>query len=81
MATITDILVPGATAIGTRRSVGRWFKRTGDPVQLGEPLLEIDTDEATHEVCSPVTGVLSATMVRDGEIVEPGAVLGKVSQF
>jgi 2-oxoglutarate dehydrogenase E2 component (dihydrolipoamide succinyltransferase) len=81
MPMITDIIVPGAAAAGTRLSVGRWFKRTGDAVSLGEPLVEINTDTVASEVCAPVTGVLSVTLVRDGESVEPGAVLGKITQF
>jgi hypothetical protein len=34
----------------------RWFKRAGDPVTFREPLVEIDTDNATHEIRSPDRG-------------------------
>ena len=41
-----------------------------------EPLVEIDTDSVTHEILTPVTGVLAAVLVRDGGSVEPGTLLG-----
>jgi 2-oxoglutarate dehydrogenase E2 component (dihydrolipoamide succinyltransferase) len=66
----------------TKLSVGRWFKRLGDPVTAQEPLVEIDTDTdgVTHEITAPVTGVLSRILVSDGGTVEPGTVLGTIDQ-
>ena len=64
----------------TRLSVGRWFKRLGDPVTVQEPLVEIDTDGVTYEITAPVTGVLSRILVKDGGTVEPGTVLGMIDQ-
>lgn len=29
-------------------NIGRWFKRVGDPVSIGEPIVEIDTYNLTH---------------------------------
>ncbi|WP_157676436.1 biotin/lipoyl-containing protein [Afipia sp. GAS231] len=62
-------------------SVGRWFKRVGDPVTVQEPLVETETDNVTHEIRAPVTGVLSQISVKAGASVECGMVLGNVSQF
>jgi 2-oxoglutarate dehydrogenase E2 component (dihydrolipoamide succinyltransferase) len=61
-------------------SIGRWFKRVGDPVSIGEPLVEIDTDSPTHEVRAPVNGVLAVIFVRDGGSVEAGTVVGTIEQ-
>jgi len=36
----------------------QWFKKEGDAVKKGEPLLEITTDKANIEVESPMDGVL-----------------------
>ena len=35
----------------------------------------------THEIRSPVTGVLSKIFVKDGGSVEAGTALGMISQF
>jgi pyruvate/2-oxoglutarate dehydrogenase complex dihydrolipoamide acyltransferase (E2) component len=75
----TEITVP-MIAGGSKLSIGRWFKRVGDPVTVGEPLVEIDTDNLTHEIRTPATGVLSKVLVRDGGSVEPGTVVGMIDQ-
>jgi pyruvate/2-oxoglutarate dehydrogenase complex dihydrolipoamide acyltransferase (E2) component len=73
-----EIKVPMIADAGPKLSVGRWFKRVGDAVTTHEPLVEIDTDNATHEIRTPVTGVLSTILVTDGGTVEPGTVLGVI---
>jgi 2-oxoglutarate dehydrogenase E2 component (dihydrolipoamide succinyltransferase) len=76
----TKILVPTLPNAGVRLSIGRWFKRPGDPVTLDEPLVEIDTDNLTHEIRSPVTGVLSKILVNDGGSVEFGTTVGTIDE-
>jgi 2-oxoglutarate dehydrogenase E2 component (dihydrolipoamide succinyltransferase) len=75
---MAEITVPTIAKPGPKLSIGRWFKREGDPVTMHEPLVEIDTNNITHEIRTPVTGVLSKIVVKDGETVEPGAVLGMI---
>ncbi len=36
--------------LAANSSVGRWFKRVGDPVSIAEPLVEIEFDNITVEV-------------------------------
>jgi len=67
-----EINVPKIAGAGAKLSIGRWFKQVGDPVTEQQPLVEIDTDNVTHKILTPVTGVL----VRDGGSVEPGTSLG-----
>jgi pyruvate/2-oxoglutarate dehydrogenase complex dihydrolipoamide acyltransferase (E2) component len=78
---LTEIHMPTIPDAGPRLSLGRWFKRVGDPVAFGEPLVEIDTDNITHEVRSPVTGVLSKIVVKESGSVKAGALLGTISQY
>jgi 2-oxoglutarate dehydrogenase E2 component (dihydrolipoamide succinyltransferase) len=77
---MTEIKVPTTAGAGTTSSIGRWFKRVGDPVTVQEPLVEIFTDGVTHELRAPATGVLSKVLVKDGQTVEPGTVLGVIDQ-
>jgi 2-oxoglutarate dehydrogenase E2 component (dihydrolipoamide succinyltransferase) len=67
----TAIKVPEIAGV-SKLSIGRWFKRVGDPVATGEPLVEIETDNLTHEK-GPATGILSKVLVRDGGSVEPAS--------
>ena len=52
----------------------------GDPVTMGEPVVEINSYNMTHEIKAPATGILSKILVRDGGYVEPGSVLGMIDQ-
>ena len=61
-------------------NIGRWFKRVGDPVSIGEPVVEIDAYNRTHELQAPTTGILSSVMAKDGGSVEPGTVIGTIDQ-
>lgn len=78
---ITEICLPKIKKSMTRASIGRWFKRVGDPVSVDEPLVEIEADNLTIEVAASATGVLSEILVRDGENVKTGTVLGKITEY
>jgi pyruvate/2-oxoglutarate dehydrogenase complex dihydrolipoamide acyltransferase (E2) component len=74
-----DIKLP-KIAGASNLTIGRWFKRVGDPVSIGEPVVEIDTYSLTHELQAPTTGILSSVMVKDGGSVEPGTVIGTIDK-
>jgi 2-oxoglutarate dehydrogenase E2 component (dihydrolipoamide succinyltransferase) len=78
---VTEICLPKIKTSVTRASIGRWFKRVGDPVSVGEPLVEIETDNISIEVAASATGVLSEILVRDGKSVKTGTVLGKITEY
>lgn len=75
---LTTITLPAAIVSDMKLSIGMWFKKAGDTVSFDETLVEIDTDNVTHEVRAPATGVLSEILVKDGQSVERGAVLGTI---
>lgn len=78
---MTEIKAPSSANAEGRLSIGRWFKSTGDPVSLNEPVVEINTDQGMQEIQAPATGVLATILLRDGTSVEAGAVLGTIRQF
>ncbi len=47
---------------------------------IDEPLLELETDKATLEICAPKAGVLSEIRVAAGEDVDIGALLGRIDE-
>ena len=77
---MAEIKVPITAGAGTTSSIGRWFKRVGDPITAQEPVVEIFTDGVTHELRAPATGVLSKVLMKDGQAVAPGTVLGVIDQ-
>jgi 2-oxoglutarate dehydrogenase E2 component (dihydrolipoamide succinyltransferase) len=74
----TEIRVPTLGESVTEATIGRWFKKAGDAVKADEPLLELETDKVTLEVNAPAAGVLGEIVVKDGETVGPGALLGQI---
>src|SRR5690349_24192837 len=74
----TEIRVPTLGESVSEATIGRWFKKPGDPVKADEPVLELETDKVTLEVNAPASGTLGDILAKDGETVTPGAVLGSV---
>ena len=74
----TDILVPTLGESVSEATIGRWYKKPGDTVAADEPLVELETDKVTLEVNAPAAGQLGEILVKDGETVEPGALLGSI---
>jgi 2-oxoglutarate dehydrogenase E2 component (dihydrolipoamide succinyltransferase) len=74
-----EIRVPTLGESITEATVGKWFKKAGDPVQADEPLVELETDKVTLEVNAPSPGVLSEIVAETGQTVAIGALLGQVS--
>jgi pyruvate dehydrogenase E2 component (dihydrolipoamide acetyltransferase) len=52
-----------------------WFKKPGDLVKRGEPVLEVETDKATVEIESYVDGYLRVTNYPEGAVVPLDAVI------
>jgi len=77
---MADIRVPTLGESVTEATIGRWFKQAGDAVSVDEPLVELETDKVTIEVPAPAGGVLSEILIKDGETVAPGALLGQIKE-
>ena len=74
----TEIRVPALGELVTEATVGRWFKKAGEPVSADEPIAELETDKVTLEVNAPASGVLAEIVAKDGETVSAGALLGQI---
>ena len=75
----TEIRVPTLGESISEATVGKWFKKAGEPVQADEPLVELETDKVTLEVNAPSSGVLSEIAAETGQTVAIGALLGQLS--
>src|ERR1700755_220660 len=76
---MADIRVPTLGESVTEATIGKWFKKPGDPVAVDEPLVELETDKVTIEVPAPAAGVLSDIAAKDGDTVAVGALLGQIT--
>lgn len=64
----------------TEGTVLQWLKSIGDPVAIGDLLVEVETEKVNYQVESTLEGVLLEIVVPEGDIVPvraPLAVIGK----
>ena len=76
----TDIKVPTLGESVTEATIGQWFKKAGDRVEQDETIAELETDKVTVEVPAPAAGVLQEILAKEGDTVEPGAILGTIGE-
>jgi len=76
----TEIRVPTLGESVTEATVGQWYKQAGDAVTADEPLVELETDKVTVEVPAPASGVLSEIIVKAGDTVAVGSLLGAIAE-
>jgi len=57
----------------------RWVKKVGDAVERDEVLLEISTDKVDTEVPSPSSGTITEILAQEGDVVEVGKVIARLS--
>lgn len=73
-----ELKVPSVGESVTEVEIAEWLKNEGDPVRKDEGVLVLETDKATVEVPSPVTGRLAKVLKKKGDRVQVGEVLGHV---
>src|SRR5258707_9690685 len=74
----TKILVPELGESVLEATVSRWLKKEGEPVNVGEVLVELETDKVNLEVGAKSSGVLGKIEVPEGSDVKVGEVLGTI---
>ncbi|MBC7810950.1 MAG: 2-oxo acid dehydrogenase subunit E2 [Burkholderiales bacterium] len=73
-----EIKMPDLATTDDEVTLVRWLIDVGQPVRLGQPLLEIETDKATMDVESIAAGTLSVIHVQSGERVAVGQIIAIV---
>jgi 2-oxoglutarate dehydrogenase E2 component (dihydrolipoamide succinyltransferase) len=76
---MSDITMPQLGETVTEGTITRWAKQVGDQVAEDEVLYEVSTDKVDSEVPSPTAGYLAEILVPEGETVEVGTVLARIS--
>lgn len=74
----TEITVPELGESVIEATVGRWLKKEGEAVSVGEAVVELETDKVNLEVGAEQAGVLARIERQEGEDVQIGDVLGVI---
>ena len=70
-----EVIMPQLGETVSEGTVLAWRRKPGEYVNLGEPLLEVESDKATMEIPAPAAGVLQEILVGVGIAVSVGTVL------
>lgn len=77
---MTPVVLPKMGLTMEDAKVVKWHKQEGEPVRIGEALLEIETEKANAEIESPANGFLKKIVVIEGGRLPVEAVLGYVAE-
>ena len=58
----------------------RWLKREGDPVEKGDPLVELETEKISYELESPAAGILLRVVAEENAEVPVGDPLCEIDE-
>ena len=75
-----EITVPELGESVLEATVSRWLKKEGDFVNVGDVLVELETDKVNLEVGAKGAGVLQKVEAPEGTDVKVGDVLGRIDE-
>lgn len=76
----TPLRVPASGESIQEVYIGGWRKAEGESVREGEAVVELESDKATLELASPVSGTLVRILKREGETAAVGEVIGYIEE-
>src|SRR5688572_780701 len=77
---MTNIVVPELGESVVEARVARWLKKEGDRVEVGEPVVELETEKIDLEVNAETGGVIASIKRQEGEDVKIGELLAVLDE-
>ena len=77
---MTNIVVPELGESVVEARVAKWLKKEGDRVEVGEPVVELETEKIDLEVNADKGGILASIKRQEGEDVKIGELLAVVDE-
>jgi 2-oxoglutarate dehydrogenase E2 component (dihydrolipoamide succinyltransferase) len=75
-----NIVVPQLGESVVEARIARWLKKEGDHVDIGEPVVELETEKIDLEVSAERAGVIVSIKRREGEDVKIGELLATIDE-
>jgi len=75
---MADVTMPKLSDTMEEGKILRWLKQAGDQVEVGDLLVEVETDKADMEVEASAAGVLREVKLGEGESAAVGAVIAVI---
>src|SRR5438093_10418259 len=77
---MTNIVVPELGESVVEARVARWLKKEGDRVEVGEPIVELETEKIDLEVNAERAGVITSIKHKEGDDVKIGELLAVLDE-
>src|SRR5882672_7044425 len=77
---MTNIVVPQLGESVVEARVARWLKKEGDRVEVGEPVVELETEKIDLEVNAERGGVIASIKHKEGDDVKIGELLAVLDE-
>jgi 2-oxoglutarate dehydrogenase E2 component (dihydrolipoamide succinyltransferase) len=77
---MSNIVVPELGESVVEARIARWLKKAGDRVEVGEPVVELETEKIDLEVSAEKGGVITSIARQEGEDVKIGELLAVVDE-
>ncbi len=77
---MTNIVVPELGESVVEARVARWLKKEGDRVEIGEPIVELETEKIDLEVNAERGGVITSIKHKEGDDVKIGELLALLDE-
>lgn len=75
----TKIVMPKLSLTMKTGSVVQWFKKEGERVEKGEPVVEVLSEKVTYDVEAPAAGILRKVLAEEGVDMLVGATLAFIT--
>ncbi|MEM3673795.1 MAG: dihydrolipoamide acetyltransferase family protein [Candidatus Bathyarchaeia archaeon] len=76
---VTKVVMPKLSLTMKVGTVGKWYKREGENVEKGEPIVEIISEKATYDLEAPAPGILRKILAEEGVDAPVNAVLAIIT--
>jgi 2-oxoglutarate dehydrogenase E2 component (dihydrolipoamide succinyltransferase) len=76
----TDVQVPALGESITEGTLAQWLKKPGEAVATDEAIATLETDKVSVDVPSPIAGVLTEQLVKEGDTVAVGAPIARIDE-
>ena len=78
-STTIDVVTPAAGESVTEGTILEWHAKVGDFLKAGDAIVEISTDKVDVELPSPATGIVTEILAEEGETVDVGQVIARMT--
>ncbi|MEN3973477.1 2-oxo acid dehydrogenase subunit E2 [Emcibacter sp. SYSU 3D8] len=79
MANIKAIIMPKWGLEMVEGTLAKWHVAEGQPVDKGQPIMDVETEKIANEVEADIPGVMRRHVAQEGQVIPVGGLLGVIA--